>query len=68
MVKFKMVKIIMAKPTMVKLLTINKMNFATINMNEIIMAKIKVLKIVMVKPTMAKLTIVLNNYVSIDYG
>jgi hypothetical protein len=30
----------MPKPTMVKLLTMNKMNLVKINMNEIIMAKI----------------------------
>jgi len=34
----------MAKPTMVKLLTMNKMNLAKINMSEIIMAKINFLK------------------------
>jgi hypothetical protein len=32
-----MVKIIMEKPTMVKLLTMSKMNLARINMSEIIM-------------------------------
>jgi hypothetical protein len=40
----------MAKPTMVKLLTMSEMNLAKININEIIMAK----------PTMVKLTIFLN--------
>jgi hypothetical protein len=40
-------KINMAKPTMVKLLTMSKMYLAKINMNEIIMAK----------STMAKLSI-----------
>ncbi len=55
--KIKMVKKIMAKPTMVKLLTMNKMNLVKINMNEITMAKIKIFKIIMAKPTMVKLTI-----------
>jgi len=43
-------KYFITKPTMVKLLTMNEMNFA----------KIKVFKINMAKPTMVKLTIVLN--------
>jgi hypothetical protein len=60
MEKMKMVIIIMAKPTMVKLLTMSKMNLVKINMSEIIMAKIKMFKIIMEKPTMVKLTIVLN--------
>jgi hypothetical protein len=34
-----MVKIIMAKPTMVELLSMSKMNLGKINMSEIIMAK-----------------------------
>jgi hypothetical protein len=50
----------MAKSTMVKLLTMSKMNLAKINMNEIIMVKIKMFIIIMGKPTMAKLIIVLN--------
>ncbi len=33
----------MAKPTMVKLLTMSKMNLAKTNMNEIITAKIKII-------------------------
>jgi len=45
-----MKKHFMAKPTMVKLLTMNEMNLAKININEIIMAK----------QTMVKLTIFLN--------
>ncbi len=53
MAKIKMVKIIMAKPTMVNLL-------AKINMSEIIVAKIKMFKIIMAKQTMAKSTIILN--------
>jgi hypothetical protein len=56
----RMPKIIVAKPTMVKLLTTSKMNLVKINMSEIIMAKIKVFKIIMAKPTMVKLTIILN--------
>ncbi len=47
MAKISMNEIIMAKPTMLKLLTMNKMNFAKININEIIMAKIKMFKIIM---------------------
>jgi hypothetical protein len=39
-----MVKIIMAKPTMVELLSLNKMNLAKINMSEIIMANYYFLK------------------------
>jgi hypothetical protein len=35
----------MAKPTMVKILTMSKMNLVEINMSEIIMVKIKVFKI-----------------------
>jgi len=38
----------MAKPTIIKLLTMNKMN----------LTKIKVFEIIMAKPTMAKLTII----------
>jgi hypothetical protein len=38
MAEINMNEIIMAKPTMVKLLTMSKMNLVKINMNEIIMA------------------------------
>jgi len=48
-----MVTIIMAKPTMVKLLTMYKMNLAKIYMNEIIMAKPTMVEFIMAKPTMA---------------
>jgi hypothetical protein len=48
MVKMKMFKRIMAKPTMVKLLT----------MNEIIMVKIEMFKIIMAKPKMDHLVMV----------
>jgi hypothetical protein len=50
MAKINMNEIIMVKPTMVKLLTMSKMN----------LVKIKMCKIIMEKPSMAKLTIVLN--------
>jgi hypothetical protein len=49
-VKIKMIKIIMTKPTMVKLLTMNKMK----------LAKKEMFKIIMAKKTITKLTIVLN--------
>ncbi len=38
--QIKMVNLIIAQSSMVKLLTISKMNFTKINMNEIIMTKI----------------------------
>jgi hypothetical protein len=45
----------MEKPTMVKLLTMSKMNLVKINTSEIILVKIN-----MEKPTMVKLTIDFN--------
>jgi hypothetical protein len=51
----------MAKPTMVKLLTMSKMNLAKIKMSETIMAKIKVSNIIMAKLTMVKLIMVIIN-------
>jgi hypothetical protein len=55
-----MKKYFMAKPTMVKLLTMSELNLVKINMSEIIMAKINVSKIIMGKPTMTRLTIFFN--------